>query len=74
MGTKRKYSVTVIPDNEVEEFSTSSCSCRECTLMHMAQVEWDSFIPKTNLQRRMKKVIANIELKNNNNNKSKHKK
>lgn len=64
MGTKRKYSVTVIPDNEVEEFSTSSCSCRECTLMHMAQVEWDSFIPQTNLQRRMKKVIANIELKN----------
>jgi len=62
MGTKRKYSVTVIPDNEAEQFSTSSCNCRECTLMHIAQLEWDSFIPETKLQHHMKKVIADIEL------------
>lgn len=62
MGTKRKYLVTVIPDNEAEQFSTSSCNCRECTLMHITQMEWDSFIPETKLQHRMKKVITDIEL------------
>lgn len=59
--TKRKYSVTVIPDEEEETFSTSSCNCKECTLVHIAQIEWDTFKPKTKLQRRMITVVAKIE-------------
>ena len=59
MSTKRKYSVTVTPDTE--SFIASVCNCRECTLMHRAQVEWDTFIPQTHLQRGMKDVVARIE-------------
>jgi hypothetical protein len=58
---KRKYSVTVIPDEEREPFSPSSCNCKECTMMHIAQIEWDTFKPETILQRRMMTVIAKIE-------------
>lgn len=61
MGTKRMYSVTVIPDNEEKKFSPSMCTCSQCKLMHMAQLEWDTFTPNTNLQKNMKKVISNIE-------------
>lgn len=61
MGTKREYSVTVIPDEEGEEFSPSSCACKECALMHIAQTEWDTFIPETRLQKQMMATIARIE-------------
>ena len=67
MGTKRVYSVTVIPDNEEKEFSPSMCTCSQCQLMHMAQLEWDTFTPNTNLQKNMKNVVSSIEsrIKNN---------
>ena len=55
------YSVIVIPDNEDKSFSPSICTCKQCQLMHMAQLEWDTFTPNTNLQKNMKKVISNIE-------------
>lgn len=61
MDTKRKYSVTVIPDKEGEAFSPSSCTCEVCVSMNDAQLEWDTFIPETNLQRRMKKVVSIME-------------
>lgn len=67
MSTKRMYSVTVTPDNEEKEFSLSMCTCRHCQLMNMAQLEWDTFTPNTNLQKNMKKVISNIENKIKNN-------
>jgi hypothetical protein len=60
MSTKQ-YSVTVTPDREGEEFSPSTCICRECEQMRMAQSEWDTFTPRTHLQRKMKAVIARIE-------------
>jgi len=58
---KHKYTVTVIPDEEVEAFSPSSCTCKTCILMHVAQLEWDTFKPETRLQFRMKEVISKIE-------------
>ncbi len=62
MGTnKRKYTATVIPDEEGEPFTTSSCECKECTLMHIAQLEWDTFKPETKLQQRMMAVVAKLE-------------
>ena len=60
MDTKRKYSVTVIPDKEGEPFTPSSCTCKVCVSMNDAQLEWDTFIPETNLQRRMKKVVSKM--------------
>lgn len=61
MDSKRKYSVTVIPDEEGENFIPSSCKCKECKLMHSAQIEWDTFKPETILQKRMKAVVSKIE-------------
>lgn len=72
MSEKRKYSLTVLPD-DTEKFTTSNCNCDVCKSMAAAQVEWDSFETKTNLQKRMKKSIAKIERqirKNNKNNKN----
>lgn len=63
MALKRKYSVSVIPDDDVETFSKSLCSCKNCTLMHISQTEWDTFTPETKLQKRMKATIDSIENK-----------
>ena len=51
--------IMVTPDTD--NFTVSVCNCRECTLMHQAQVEWDTFTPQTHLQRGMKDVVARIE-------------
>ena len=56
--TTRAYSV---PDSKDEEFTSSNCDCSSCKKMHDSQVEWDSFTPRTNIQRRMKEAIARIE-------------
>ena len=61
MHTKREYSVTVLPDKEGEPFSSSLCDCKECKETHYAQREWETFIPKTKLQKRMVDVINKIE-------------
>jgi len=60
MSTK-EYSVTVTPDSKDEKFTTSICDCEKCKRMHMSQIEWDTFTPRTHLQRGMKEVIARIE-------------
>lgn len=63
MSTKKKYSVTVTPDKEGENFSPSFCSCNACKSMHIAQIEWDTFTPNTGLQIRMKEIIEKLEKK-----------
>jgi hypothetical protein len=70
MSTKRKYSVVTIPDKKAETFSPSSCSCQKCKLMHISQLEWNSFIPETNLQKQMMTVIETIESRIKNNKKT----
>lgn len=57
----RKYTLNIIPDKEGEEFTHSLCECKDCMLMNMAQIEWDTFKPETNLQKRMKKVVSKLE-------------
>ena len=69
MSPKRKYSVIVTPDDDGERFSLSNCNCDVCKSMHNSQVEWDSFIPTTKLQYRMKRVIEKLENDENNVNK-----
>ena len=61
MSTKRKYSVTVTPDKDGENFSPSNCNCNVCQNIHKAQAEWDAFIPKTGLQHRMKQIVEKLE-------------
>ena len=58
---KNKYTVTIVSDEEEESFSISTCTCEECKLMHSTQVEWKSFIPKTNMQKRMLNIVSKIE-------------
>jgi len=62
MSEKRKYSLTVLPD-DTEKFTESQCDCHVCKQMHLAQVEWELFEAKTNLQKRMKKTINRLEKK-----------
>ena len=61
MSTKRKYSVTVLPDNDAEKFSRSSCNCDFCLKMHASDVEWDTFKPNTRLQYRMKEIVSKLQ-------------
>ena len=63
MDTKkvRRYSVTTVPDEACEEFTRSSCDCKTCVRMHLSILEWNTFVPKTALQKSMKKVVAKIE-------------
>ena len=63
--SKREYSVTITPDIEGEKFTHSDCNCDICKSMHIAQVEWDTFTPKTKLQFRMKEVINKLDLPKN---------
>jgi len=37
------------------------CLCLECKQIRLASLEWDSYKPTTNLQRRMKEVVKRIE-------------
>jgi hypothetical protein len=58
---KRKYLVTIISDEEGEDFSPSSCGCLSCLLMHSSNAEWDTFVPTTVLQKKMKAVVKKLE-------------
>jgi len=58
---KSEYTVTTVPDNEGEPFEPSSCSCDACHEMHRSNREWETFVPQTALQRRMKAIVLKIE-------------
>jgi hypothetical protein len=58
---KRKYSVTVLPDNETEKFSKSLCDCKFCLQMHASNLEWETFKPNTRLQYRMKEIVDKLQ-------------
>ena len=58
---KRKYRSIVIPDDQGEPFSRSDCKCEFCRHMHNCSVEWESFICRTQLQRRMKAVVEKLQ-------------
>ena len=44
--------------NESEEYK---CNCLECQQGRLDSLEWNSFVPLTNLQKRMKEVVKKIE-------------
>lgn len=51
----------IVTHDESETFTRSSCSCSFCLGMHASVLEWDRFVPETNLQKRMKETVASIE-------------
>jgi hypothetical protein len=51
----------IIVHDEQETFTRSNCDCNFCASMHNSIQEWDTFVPETNLQRRMKETVARIE-------------
>ena len=51
----------VIITEDKADFVEWECACNVCQSMNDVDEEWDSFTPKTNLQKRMKDVIARIE-------------
>ena len=65
MKTEKKYKFSVFNDEDGEPFSLSKCACNDCLLMHLSKKEWGFFKPKTNLQKRMMKVVKSIEKKHN---------
>ncbi len=51
----------LIITKDKDDFTESECVCKVCQSMNDVDEEWDSFTPQTNLQKRMKDVIARIE-------------
>jgi hypothetical protein len=51
----------VIIENTNEKFSKSECDCATCKRMNETNNEWDEFVPKTNLQKRMVEIVECIE-------------
>ena len=39
----------------------SDCKCLECEQIRLASLNWDSYVPVTNLQKRMLEVVKRIE-------------
>lgn len=58
---RKSYGVIVVRDESQEHFTKSNCNCGFCNAMHASVAEWDTFVPETNLQRRMKETVARIE-------------
>ena len=57
MTSKGKLIIT----SDKEEFTESECACKVCQEMNDTSDTWSTNIPKTQLQKRMKKVVADIE-------------
>ena len=39
----------------------SDCKCLECEQIRLASLNWDSYVPVTNLQKRMLEIVKRIE-------------
>ena len=57
-------SYNFIVTDESEPFTVSNCCCKDCEESNNSVKEWDKFIPKTNLQKRMIDVTKKIEIRN----------
>jgi len=44
-----------------DKFVKSTCNCKVCSEKCKIEKEWDEFIPKNNLQKRMKDIVSRIE-------------
>jgi histone H3/H4 len=47
----------VVSDSEMEPYTKSSCKCPVCTHIHRAVAIWDTWVPTTDMEKVIKKVI-----------------
>jgi hypothetical protein len=59
MESSKKYDLIITKDDE--KFTPSECTCTFCTETSKLNLEWNTLVPTTNLQKRMKTVIERIE-------------
>jgi hypothetical protein len=64
LSSKMKRKLIIVNENELDEFTVSECKCDFCQDIHRKVREWNTFKVKTRLQKRMKKVVKDIEDKN----------
>ena len=60
---RKKYKSFIVPDDQGEPFTRSDCKCEFCIHMHNCNVEWSSFICRTQLQKRILEVVSKLETK-----------
>ena len=49
-----------VEDDKIEKFSTSECNCGMCKCLNNIYIRWDKFIPKSNIEKHMKKYIDSM--------------
>jgi len=54
-----------IHNEDNEQFKRSSCKCELCTRINQVEDHWDSWIPKTELEKILKKNIDKLMVANN---------
>lgn len=59
--TSKKYNLVIVPDNEVEEFTESKCTCPTCTEMNNSGEAWALHTPENMIQVRLAEAITRIE-------------
>ncbi len=50
-----------VDDDKIQPFSTSNCDCGMCKCLNNIYIRWETFIPKSNLEKHMKKYIDNMK-------------
>jgi len=50
-----------VDDDQIQPFSTSNCDCGMCKCLNNIYIRWETFIPKSNLEKHMKKYIDNMK-------------
>ena len=49
-----------VDDDKIQPFSTSKCNCGMCKCLNNIYIRWNKFIPKSNIEKHMKKYIDNM--------------
>ena len=47
----------VVKDSDMEEYSKSLCKCPVCKRFNKAVLKWDTWVPETDIEKILKKVI-----------------
>ena len=50
-----------VDNDKIQPFTISNCNCGMCKCLNNIYVRWETFIPKSNLEKHMKKYIDNMK-------------
>ena len=56
--------IIIVSDN-AETFTKSQCKCEFCFDIHKASMDWESYVPETNIQKNMLAIVKHIEQREN---------